>query len=44
VLSICGNSFNTVVKAIQVELIERMARVCEAVIKTKVGDFEESQI
>jgi hypothetical protein len=44
VLSICGNSFKTVVKAFQVELVERMPRVCKAVIKAKDGYFEESQI
>jgi hypothetical protein len=44
VLSICGNSFKTVVKAFQVKLVERMLRVCKAVIKAKGGYFEESQI
>jgi hypothetical protein len=37
VLSICGNSFKTVGKIFQVKLIERMPRVCKAVIKAKVG-------
>jgi hypothetical protein len=37
VLSICGNAF-------QVKLIERMPRVCKAVIKAKGGYFEESKI
>jgi hypothetical protein len=31
-------------KAFQVKLVERMPRVCKAVIKAKVGTFEESQI
>jgi hypothetical protein len=44
VLSICGNSFKTVGKAFQVKLVERMPRVCKAVIKAKGGYFEESQI
>ena len=35
VLSICGNSFKTVVKAFQVMLVERIPRVCKAVIKAK---------
>jgi hypothetical protein len=42
VLSICGNSFRTVGKAFQVKLVERMSRVCKAVIKAKGGYFEES--
>ena len=33
--SICGNFFKTVGKAFQVELVERMPRVCKAVIKAK---------
>jgi hypothetical protein len=37
VLSICGNSFNTAGKVFQVKLIERMPRVCKAVIKAKGG-------
>ena len=37
VLSICGNSFKTVEKAFQVKLVERMPRVCKAVIKAKGG-------
>ena len=36
VFSICGNSFKTVGKAFQVMLVERMPRVCKAVIKVKV--------
>jgi hypothetical protein len=44
VLSICGNSFKTVGKAFQVKLVERMPRVCKAVIKAKGGYFEESKI
>jgi hypothetical protein len=35
---------NTVGKAFRVKLVERMPRVCKAVIKTKSGYFEESQI
>jgi hypothetical protein len=42
VLNICGNSFKTVGKAFQMKLVERMPRVCKAVIK--VGYFEESKI
>jgi hypothetical protein len=37
VLSICGNSFKTVGKAFQVKLVERIPRVCKAVIKAKDG-------
>ncbi|CDQ90477.1 unnamed protein product [Oncorhynchus mykiss] len=44
VLSICGNSFKTVGKAFQVKLVERMPRVCKAVIKARGGYFEESEI
>ena len=33
----CGNSFKNVGKAFQVKLVERMPRVCKAVIKAKVG-------
>jgi hypothetical protein len=44
VLSIYGNSFKTVGKAFQVKLIERMPKVCKAVIKAKGGYFEESKI
>ena len=44
VLSICGNSFKTVRKAFHMKLVERMPRVYKAVIKTKGGYFEESQI
>ena len=43
-LSICGNSFKTVGKSFQVKLVERMPRVCKAVIKSKGGSFEESKI
>jgi hypothetical protein len=35
-------NFNTT--AFQVKLVERMPRVCKAVIKAKGGLFEESQI
>ena len=38
------NSFKTVGKAFQVKLVERMPRVCKAVIKAKGGYFEESKI
>ena len=41
VLSICGNSFKTVAKAFQVKLVERMPRVCKAVIKAKRAYFEK---
>ena len=44
VLSICRNSFKTVGKAFQVKLVERMLRVCKAVIKAKGGYFEESKL
>jgi hypothetical protein len=44
VLSICGNSIKTVGKAFLMKLVERMPRVCKAVIKAKGGYFEESQI
>ena len=37
VLIIWGNSFQTVGKAFQVKLVERMPRVCKAVIKAKGG-------
>jgi hypothetical protein len=43
VLSICGNSKN-VGKVFQVRLVERMPRVCKAVMKAKGGYFEESKI
>jgi hypothetical protein len=43
VLSICGNSFKTVGKAFQVKLVERITRVCIAVIEAKGGYFEESK-
>ena len=39
VLSICGSSFSTVGKVFQVKLVERMPRVCKAVIKAKGGYF-----
>ena len=42
--SICGNSYNTIGKAFQVKLVKRMPRVCKAVIKAKVGYFEECKI
>jgi hypothetical protein len=44
VLSICGNSFKTFGKAFLMKLVERMPRVCNAVIKAKDGCFEESQV
>jgi hypothetical protein len=44
VLSICGNFFKTVGKAFLMKLVERMQRVCKAVIKAKGGYFEESKI
>ena len=44
VLSICGNSFKIVGKAFLMKLVERMPRVCKAVIKAKGGYFEESQL
>jgi hypothetical protein len=40
VLSICGNSFKSFGKAFQVKLVERMPRVCKAVMKAKGGYFE----
>ena len=43
-LSICGNSFKTVGNAFQANLVERMPRLCIAVIKAKGGYFEESKI
>ena len=43
-LSICGNSFKTVGKSFLMKLVERMPRVCKAVIKAKGGYFEESKI
>jgi hypothetical protein len=39
VLSIYGNSFKTVGKAFQVKLVERMPKVCKAVIKAMGGYF-----
>ena len=44
VLSKCGNSFKTVGKAFLTKLVERMPKVCKAVIKAKGGYFEESQM
>jgi hypothetical protein len=44
VLSICRNSFKTVGNAFQVRVVERMPRLCKAIIKAKGGYFEESQI
>jgi hypothetical protein len=44
VLSICGNSFKTVGKVFQVKLVERMPRICKAVINAKGGYFEECKI
>ena len=44
VLSICGKSFKTVGKAFQVKLVERITRVCKAVIKAKGGYFAESKL
>ena len=43
VLSICGNSFKTVGKAFLMKLVEKMPRVCKAVIKAKGGYFKDSQ-
>jgi hypothetical protein len=43
-LSICGNSLKTVGKAFLLKLVERMPRVCKAVIKAKGGYFEEYHI
>ena len=43
VLSVCGNSFNTVGKSFQVKLVERIPRVCKAILKAKGGFFEESK-
>ena len=43
-LSICGNSFKIVGKAYLMKVVERMSRVCNAVIKAKGGYFEESKI
>jgi hypothetical protein len=39
----CGNSFKTVGKAFQINLVERMPRVFKAVNKAKDGHIEESQ-
>ena len=43
-LRICRNSFKTVGKSFQVKLVERMPRVCNAVIKAKAGYLEEYKI
>ena len=43
VLSICGNS-KTVGKVFQGRPVERMPRMCKAVMKAKGGYFEESKI
>ena len=37
-------AFKTVGKAFQVKLVEKMPRVCKAVIKAKGSDFEKSKI
>ena len=42
--TVCGNSFKTVGKTFQVKLVERMSRLCKAVIKAKGGYFEEYKI
>jgi flagellar motor component MotA len=44
VLIICGNSFKTVGEAFQVKLVERIPKVCKAVIKAKGDGIEGSQI
>ena len=44
VLSICGISFKTVGKAFQVKLVERMPRVFKAIIKTKGGYIDSSEL
>jgi hypothetical protein len=44
VLSIRENYFKTVGKAFQVKLVQRMPRVCKAVIKAKGVYFEEYKI
>ena len=41
-LRIFGNSFKTVGKAFLMKLVERMPRVCKAVLMAKDGYFEES--
>jgi hypothetical protein len=43
-LRICGNSFKNVGQAFLMKLVERMTRVCKAVVKAKGGYFKESQI
>ena len=40
-VGLCGKAFKTAGKALQVKLVERMPRVCKAVIKAKDGYFEE---
>ena len=42
--TVCVNSFKTVGKAFLMKLVERVPRVCKAVIKAKGGYFEESKI
>jgi hypothetical protein len=44
VLSIYENSITTVGKVFQVKLVERMPRVCKAMINAKGDYFEESKI
>ena len=39
-LSICGNSFKIVGKAFLMKLVERMPRVCKAVIKARVATLQ----
>jgi hypothetical protein len=39
-----GNSFKTVGKVFQVKLVDRMPKVCKAVIKAKGVYFEESKM
>jgi hypothetical protein len=38
------NSYNTVGKTFPMKLVERIPRVCKAVIESKGGYFEESKI
>lgn len=42
--SISGNSFKTISGDYLMKLIERMPRVCKALIKAESGSFEESKI
>jgi hypothetical protein len=44
VFSICGNSFKTFGKLFQVKLVERMPRLCNAVIKAKGGYCQKNSI